>query len=64
MHIFHKWTKWSEPKIMSVRRKFADPNLREFSCDWIYQERSCVKCNLIQRRKVKHIYEAGADFSD
>lgn len=64
MHIFHRWTKWSEPEIRRYRRKFADPNLVGIRCDKLEQVRKCETCNLQQRREVKRIYESGTYLSD
>jgi len=45
MHIFHKWSKWSEPVRVNIRRLYDGEVVGKDR-----QTRECAKCGMVERR--------------
>ena len=52
MHIFHKWSAWSEYVVEKVWIP-DDPKKQEVKFTEAWQKRHCVKCGYIESRKIR-----------
>lgn len=60
MHIFHKWDKWSNPKMMEgnyvLRSPVSGIVLQSRPIEVVYQTRVCKVCGKWERKEVDSIF--------
>ena len=55
MCVFHKWTKWTEPKDENFTKRtiLRGVIMSEREVSELVQTRTCTKCGMVQRRVIE-----------